>query len=39
VTLPACFVKTIREEFPSPDGNYKGFRVCMWKWYIRFWLV
>jgi hypothetical protein len=29
VTLPACFVKTIREEFPSPDGNYKGFRVCM----------
>jgi hypothetical protein len=29
VTLPACVVKIIREEFPSPDGNYEGFRVCM----------
>jgi hypothetical protein len=25
VTLPACVVKTIREEFPPPDGNYEGF--------------
>ena len=25
VTLPACVVKTIREEFPSPDGNYGRF--------------
>jgi hypothetical protein len=28
VTIPACVVKTIREEFPSPDGNYKGFKEC-----------
>ena len=28
VTLPACIVKTIREEFPSPDGNYEGFKEC-----------
>jgi hypothetical protein len=28
VTLPACVVKTIREEFPSPDGNYEGFKEC-----------
>ena len=27
VTLPACVVKTIREEFPSPDGNYEGFKL------------
>jgi hypothetical protein len=29
VTLPACVVKTIREEFPSPDGNYEGFKECV----------
>jgi hypothetical protein len=28
VTLPACVVKTIREEFPSPIGNYAGFKEC-----------
>jgi hypothetical protein len=28
VTLPACVVKTIREEFSSPDGNYEGFTEC-----------
>ena len=28
VTLPACVVKTIREEFLSPDGNYEGFKEC-----------
>ena len=28
VTLPACVVKTIREEFPSPDGNNEGFKEC-----------
>jgi hypothetical protein len=28
LTLPACVVKTIREEFPSPDGNYEGFKEC-----------
>jgi hypothetical protein len=27
VTLPACVVKTIREEFPSPDGNIG--QVCL----------
>jgi hypothetical protein len=28
VTLPTCVVKTIMEEFPSPDGNYEGFKEC-----------
>ena len=28
VTLPVCVVKTIMEEFPSPDGNYECFKEC-----------
>jgi hypothetical protein len=28
VTIPACVVKTIRKEFPSPDGNYEDFKEC-----------
>jgi hypothetical protein len=27
VTLPVCVLKTIREEFPSSDGNYEGFKT------------
>jgi hypothetical protein len=28
VILPVCVVKSIRDEFPSPDGNYECFKEC-----------